>query len=477
MKDVRAQIDTLVDWATGHGARLHDQVEVYHDASTGLSLRVAPSASEALPAWAPIVSLPTALSLSYLNARDRLPEALLARLPRYIVGRLLLAHEFLAGRASFWWPYIQALPQPADRAAWALPPFWPAGEAELLEGTNVEVGVQKIRHDVAAEVARVRDALRPWLAPNQAAAASVQPLALALAQSPSLYHWAYCIFSSRSFRPSLVLPHAAADDFSVLLPVFDLGNHDMTTQVRWELDHAGRHCMLRVGRAHAPGQQIYNNYSMKTNAELLLGYGFMLPTTDLLHNDYTHVRKRTNAAPVAEDEYLISLRPLSHPSSMLARERAKTAVPDRVLGAFCHVEPDMVWDMFCTLSASHHCSPPPDPSADQSRRARFLAGRVDDDAREFLDQTIAMIQHKVLQELERLNETEYDVDLVNLALLTPNERLALDYRERCRNVLDNTLEAIDADAIDADAIDADAMPPDRLDACHARQPEHQHPPD
>ncbi|PHH59442.1 hypothetical protein CDD81_3202 [Ophiocordyceps australis] len=466
MTEVHARIRTLVDWATGHGAVLHAKVQVYHDASTGLSLRVAPTASEPLAPWTPIVSLPTGLSLSYLNARERFPDALLARLPRYVVGRLLLAHEFLEGRNSFWWPYIQALPQPAHCAAWALPPFWPPCEAELLEGTNVEVGVQKIRLDVAAELARVREALRPCQAP-QSPWPSLQPLAHALAQSPTLYHWAYCIFSSRSFRPSLVLPEAHHDDFSVLLPVFDLGNHDMTTHVRWELDHAGRHCQLRVGRAHAPGQQIYNNYSMKTNAELLLGYGFMLPTTDHLHNDYTHVRKRTNAAPVASDEYLISLRPLSHASSMLARSRAKAPAPDHVLAAFCHVEPDMVWDMFCTLTASHQRRHLLASDTDHCRRAHFLAGRVDGAARDYLVQTIAMIQHKVLQELQRLNETEVEVAGNNWALLTPNERLALDYRDRCRKVLDNTLEAIARDGILADDVDAD-------DAAHL---DHHHPAD
>ncbi|KAF4508415.1 hypothetical protein G6O67_004798 [Ophiocordyceps sinensis] len=65
----------------------------------------------------------------------------------------------------------------------------------------------------------------------------------------------------------------------------------------------------------------------------------------------------------------------------------------------------------------------------------------------YLEQTIALIQHKVLQELERLNETDVEVAGGDVALLTRNQKLALDYRERCRRVLEKTLEAISQDDI------------------------------
>ena len=91
----------------------------------------------------------------------------------------------------------------------------------------------RFRADVAAEWAHAADLLR---AHGDDVDARV---------TVGLYRWAYCIFSSRSFRPSLVVPEdqAAAllpagvsmDDFSVLLPLFDIGNHDMTAEVRWEL--------------------------------------------------------------------------------------------------------------------------------------------------------------------------------------------------------------------------------------------------
>lgn len=458
---VQASISTLVDWATSHGATLHPSVEIYHDAQTGLSFRVKPSAKCPVQPYEPIVQLPTSLTLSYFNAvsdTDAFHREFLAKAPPHVVGRLFLIKEYLKGDKSFWYPYIQALPQPGhgNRSQWALAPFWPEDEAELLEGTNVEVGIDKIRNDVKRDLTEARELLCSVGGGGHAESAFVKALTM------ELYQWAYCIFSSRSFRPSLVLSEkqqsmlpdgVVMDDFSVLLPLFDIGNHDMTTEIRWDLDNAKQQCELKVGRTHVPGQQVFNNYSMKTNAELLLGYGFMVPATKELHNDYTHVRKRTTAAPQASEEYLISLRPLSHPSSILARSKQSLTLDPSttVLGSFKHVQPEMVWDIFCTLTTPEKRAVlipvSKGKAAGQYQRDRFFSGKVEGEARMFLQQTVAIIQHKVLQELERLNETDVEVADGEEGDLTVNQRLALDYRLRCRKVLEGVLESMSGDDI------------------------------
>ncbi|KAK1240008.1 hypothetical protein MKX08_007450 [Trichoderma sp. CBMAI-0020] len=472
--DVQDRIALLLRWTASHGASLHPSVEVYDDADTGLSFRVRASAAPIAP-FESIVSLPTALSLSYANALQptpAFPRDFLARTRPHVVGRLLLIKELLRGDESFWWPYIQALPQPEDVDDWALPPFWPEEEAELLEGTNVEIGLDKIRDDLKREF---REAKALLLASQKDAEDDFSELL-----TRELYHWAYCIFSSRSFRASLVMTAAqqqalpedvSVDDFSVLLPLFDIGNHDMTVDVRWELDTAdsGAACQLKVGREHRPGQQIFNNYSAKTNAELLLGYGFMLPVTPELHNDYIHVRKRTAAStPLPAnpqsgssmpEEYLISLRPVTDASSLLAASKQALLVNPPalgLLGAFKHVQHDMVWDIFMTL-LQHSSIPlikliplnantfPSEEEAVRQRQERFFSGHVNDECLEYLEQTVAIIQHKVLQELERLNETDMEVVGDDVDLLSPNQRLALAYRARCRRVLETTLGTMGED--------------------------------
>ncbi|KAM0261019.1 hypothetical protein ACHAQJ_002458 [Trichoderma viride] len=481
MDSIEDRISILLDWAASHQAILHPSAEVYDDADTGLSFRVKPSSASSISPYEPIVSLPTNLSLSYVNAiqpTPAFPKEFLSKTRPHVIGRLFLIRELLKGEESFWYPYIQALPQPEDVDDWALPPFWPEEEAELLEGTNVEIGLDKIRGDLKREF---RDAKALLLASQKDAEDDFNNHL-----TKELYQWAYCIFSSRSFRASLVLSEAqqeslpegvSIDDFSVLLPLFDIGNHDMTVDVRWELavtgngandTNSGAACQLKIGREHKPGQQIFNNYSPKTNAELLLGYGFMLPVTDRLHNDYIHVRKRTvPSAPLpanhqsgssVPEEYLISLQPIAHPSSLLAVSKQSLVVnpPLGLLGAFKHVQHDMVWDIFLTL-LQHSSTPliklipldsntfPTEEEAVRQRQDKFFSGQVNAEGQEFLEQTVAIIQHKVLQELERLNETDMEVVGEDAELLSPNQRLALEYRERCREVLENTLGAMGED--------------------------------
>jgi hypothetical protein len=459
--DAQSTISTLTDWATQNGAHLHSSVQVYNDLNTGLSFRVDPAAPAPVEAHEPIVRLPAFLALSYINAlsdkdTSALTPELVDQLRPHVIARLFLIKEFLRGKDSFWWPYIQALPQPSDRAGWALPPFWDDDEAELLEGTNVEVGLEKIRRDVKRELSEVNDILSSL---NNDFASKF---------TPELYQWAYCIYSSRSFRPSLVLSDAqqkslpdgiGVDDFSVLLPLFDIGNHDMTTPIAWELCTETATCDLKVAKSFQPGEQVYNNYSMKTNAELLLGYGFMITPSAALHNDYTHVRKRSSD-PDASEEYLISYRPFGDSSSLLARARLSPRLLEQaesVTPAFRHVSPEMVWDIFCTLApepmrevllpikTTDGAANGSTAADDDCRQRLVLSGQVTGEPLAYFAQTAAIIQHKVMQELDRLNETDVEVAEGDEKLLSANQKLAFEYRERCRRVLESTLEAMNED--------------------------------
>ncbi|KAI1055907.1 hypothetical protein LB506_009314 [Fusarium annulatum] len=438
----------LLKWALSQGATLNPSVEVTHLPETGLSFRAtAPTAPSDT-----IVSVPSSLTLSYLDTLpghgdpNPFPAGFLAQIPPHVVGRFVLIKHFLLKGESFWAPYIQALPQPEDHDSWSLPPFWPDEDAELFEGTNIEVGVTSISANVKGEFKTAHDLLT---------AESWEPELLKLFTLP-LYQWAYSIFSSRSFRPSLVLgpedqqrlPEGVKlDDFSVLMPLFDVGNHDMTTKVEWIRNERINGCSLKVEKAYQAGEQVFNNYSMKTNAELLLGYGFMLPETEALHNDYVHVRKRQPAKGEATEEYYISLRPIRDPSSLLARSKQTVQLSDsaHILGAFQHVQHDMVWDIFCTLAPPEQRSTLISEGSEQEQQEKFFSGQVSEDGRMFLQQTAAIIQHKVMQELERLLET--DVEVVGGGDLTRNQQLALDYRARCRRVLENTLEAMNMEEL------------------------------
>lgn len=111
-----------------------------------------------------------------------------------------------------------------------------------------------------------------------------------------LYQWAATIFGSRSFRASLTVPeqiirssflsqddkaryidHLQNDRFSVLLPLLDLGNHNGKDEVTWRPDPIAGLFALQNRRTVARGSEVFNYYGEKSNSELLVGYGFILP--------------------------------------------------------------------------------------------------------------------------------------------------------------------------------------------------------
>lgn len=452
----------LVDWALTRGAYLHPSIDIDDDPNTGLSFCVKPSAT-AIAANEPIVRIPSNLTLSFANAVGNIPryafdykDILLKRLPPHVIGRLLLVREYLRDESSFWRAYMIALPLPEYDDSWKLPPFWTDGERAMLKGTNLETGAQTIIDTVKREYEDLQEALKEagdeWLRERV---------------TYDLYCWAYCIFSSRSFRPSLVLSKEAqdalpegvkVDDFSVLMPLLDIGNHDMTLPVRWEVgkeenvthgslindEEYRTTCELRVGKAFAPGEQVFNNYSAKSNAELLLGYGFMIPPTETLHNDYIHLRKRGGAPG---EEYFVSLRPVTDPSSVMIRAKMGVNVEalKDTLPAFARVQPEMIWDIVTMVMDEEQRQAAMPVEGDEAKMAMLLAGKVAPEYKPLLEQLAGTIQGKLIQELEKLNEDDVEVEEEDIPRLCEQQVLALQYRERCRAVLEAALTAIDED--------------------------------
>ncbi|KAF6835502.1 SET domain-containing protein [Colletotrichum musicola] len=473
-------MEELVSWAESHGARLHPSVEVYADPQTGNSFRVSPGAGAGVQPGEPVVTCPLHLTLSYLNATPSptpgfhhdaggssspFPDSFLQTVPPHVTSRFFLIQQYLLGASSFWHPYIRTLPQPDALSSWALPPLWPSDDVELLEETNVHVAIAEIKSRLKAEYKHATAALGDHPARRDC--------------TRLLYNWAYCIFASRSFRPSLVIPAerqstlglpegCVVDDFSLLLPLFDVGNHSPLARVSWAHGaDAPDTCELRTLDAYAPGAQVYNNYgTTKTNAELLLAYGFVIPESEGLHNDYVHVRKRGAGQQTTASEggagasskpkdFLISLRPVSDPSSVATRsaQLLPDLGADAIIPPFRHVQDAMVWDLVLAQTTEEHRDEllPVAEGTEQERDLRrlrmVLTGAVPAPARPLLEQTVAIVQYKVLQELERLDQSE--TELEDEAAATRNQVTALRYRAQCRKVLETVLETMEMPDVEA----------------------------
>ncbi|KAK4445869.1 ribosomal lysine N-methyltransferase set10 [Podospora aff. communis PSN243] len=454
MKEVdRKRFEKLESWAQSHGARLHPSLEVYHDDVTKFSLRVRESAALLDPGFV-AVTCPLSLTLSYLNAladgpftsassaseTPTFPARFMASVPPHVIGRFFLIHEYLKGTDSFWHPYIAALPRPEQLASWALPAFWPDEDVDFLEATNAAVAIEEIQANVKREFKQARKALKEEGFPDWQDYSRV------------LYNWAFCIFTSRSFRPSLITSPSAQeeisnalpsgcgiDDFSILQPLFDIPNHSITAKYSWDLTTEPASCQLVCLDGYNPGDQVYNNYGMKTNSELLLGYGFTLPETEQLHNDYVHVRKRQDET--GEDkpkDFLISLRPFRHPSSLASRARPESSLHPRLrsLHQFAHFEPALIQDLASSLSTAEERQAIDQLASDGDNLTldpciEGLVGRIED-----------ALSAKLQNDLQRLKDVDIAESDDGIVAVNQNQQLALDYRRQCEKVISAALQTL-----------------------------------
>ncbi|KAM7199152.1 ribosomal lysine N-methyltransferase set10 [Rhypophila sp. PSN 637] len=440
----------LTEWATKHGAYLHPSVEIYNDDMTKFSLRVKESASP-LPAndaeGFAAISCPYNITLSYLNALNggplprkdtanpTFPPRFMDEVPPHVIGRFFLVHEYLKDKESFWRPYIATLPQPDQINSWILPAFWPEEDLDVLEGTNAHVAIQEIQANVRREFKQARKILKEEDFHNWQD------------YTKMLYNWAFCIFTSRSFRPSLILsepvqkeassllpPDCELDDFSVLQPLFDIANHSMTARYEWDISSDPTSCRLICRDSYQPGEQVYNNYGLKSNSELLLGYGFILPETSDLHNDYVHVRKRGGEQENGDKpkDFLISLEPITHPKSLLGRSRQLNANASQLhtLPQFSHFEPALIYDLAFAMSSDDEkrtieslISTDPDPST-----AVQVPGVLQDLVTRIQQALYAKVQH----DYQLLGATG---GIWSSESGNRNQEMALEYRQQCEMVL------------------------------------------
>jgi protein-histidine N-methyltransferase len=497
----------LFSWAISNGATLHPSIEVYHDGITKFSLRVKPD-SPAIEPSATILSCPPTLSLSYLNSQHNsplrartgsdtassaanepaFPPQFMDLIEPHVIGRFFLIQQYLLGERSFWYPYIATLQQPEHISSWSLPAFWPDEDIALLTGTNLDGAAEATRKHARREYKAAHRLLR------EADFEGWQDY------SKVLYRWAICMFTSRSFRTALVLPKESLDglpnaqtadadankwsigdwsvnDFSVLMPVFDIANHHVLARTEWRFTQAdagvgGAGVTMTVQQRYQAGAQVYNSYGFKTNSELLLGYGFIIPKSVDSHNDYVNLqlKPRTQAdeedgvpddaqesAPAGDDNdptssskgrrYLISLHPILHPSSIVGRFRSRKFIEAdlQLPPRFGHIEPQLLLDLALKAASPEQVDAmqryPAEASTPEADMLKNLLAAEEGDELYRLQEDIAgVLENKLQHELDKIVTSRPETE--DPKELTPNQRLALRYRRRCGEVLENALGAL-----------------------------------
>lgn len=524
---------TLLEWSRAHDGTVHPALEVYKDDVTGFSMRVKSSSNSEIQVGVKpgdeVLTCPLRTSLSFLNARTDGP--ILPRssehaepspaFPRrfmeiqpHVIGYFYLMKQYLLGKDSFWHPYISTLPQPDSISSWSLPPFWPDEDFQFLEGTNAAVAAQEIQNNTKRDYKLARKILKEEGFENWQD------------YTRHLFNWAFSIFASRSFRPSLVTPatvqereipgNTRIDDFSMLLPVYDIINHDMKASVRWEVDDqsgASETCRFITFDSYEPGEQVFNTYGKKTNSELLLSYGFMLPETEGFHNDYVHLRKKESAPAGNEQagslgqkgnmdsgtsgeasipkstkqppkDFLVSLRPINHPSSLVGQGRNWVAKEPNldIRPEFSHVQDNLVWDLCLSIVGADAkysfidkvlgTTAEAQPSSPDKQRERELDAlrKVLSSSASFPGQIEGLVNNvknlllaKLGQEYDKLCEADPAMDVdeegneveVEVVPQTRNQEIALLYRKQVKKVLENAISMLVPDWKDDAAVGED----------------------
>ena len=134
-------------WLLSHGGRLHSDVNIAFD-SHGFCLHVCKD--QDLPQGCCVISCPHTLTISWINVvQDSffgqfISQSAFHLVTKLVMTRFFLVKQFMLHGKSFWWPYIQLLPQPEEMNAFNSPLWYNAEDLAWIRGTNLEFGMKKM---------------------------------------------------------------------------------------------------------------------------------------------------------------------------------------------------------------------------------------------------------------------------------------------------------------------------------------------
>ncbi|KAK6198608.1 uncharacterized protein RJT21DRAFT_122193 [Scheffersomyces amazonensis] len=299
---VSDRVTKLVEWSTLNGAKLSSNLEIkpVADGNIGVFYHDVQAANEEedddgqikLPLNL-VITLQTAIeSFSKLDNLTSYQEITQKTSNINSLLKLYLARERQIND-SFFSPYIQLLPTLFQINS---PYTWKSSDKELLKGTNLGNSLPENIQQLVEEWWQIINLIPDTVAKptehfinmkfyyeykfykNEDFDKYFEQEASKVENWTSFpnYLWASLILKSRSFPTYLLKESIKRDikqDEAMLLPLVDLLNHDPKAKVNWLVDSNSF-----TFKSDNPtfGDQLYNNYGMKGNEELLLAYGFAL---------------------------------------------------------------------------------------------------------------------------------------------------------------------------------------------------------
>lgn len=178
-----------------------------------------------------------------------------------------LIGERQKGEQSFWFPYLALFPESVHSTV-----HWSELELQNIVHTNLYQGTLQVREFVRQ--------VHLFLQSRMDAAITYDDVL-----------WAYSVFSSRTagvmvednFSNNQNYRFSFLEAVPCLVPFLDTLNHSLSAEVKYITCNANRQFQFQF-QSSPQGKEVFNNYGPKSNEELLLTYGFILPNNP--HNSY-----------------------------------------------------------------------------------------------------------------------------------------------------------------------------------------------
>jgi hypothetical protein len=235
-----------------------------------------------------LIIIPMKLCMTKAAARKALgKDAIASGINEYLaIACHLIREKFVMRERSFWKPYIDVLPDVNEVS----PTFtWSDEDLAFLEGSPVIAATKSMQMKLKREY----DAL---LGGEDGLIARFSDRFPAKHYTMEAWTWAFTMLFSRAIR----LRSLEQGETLAMVPYADLINHSAFSQAYidarqsgdWLFKNGEEEVILYADRGYRRMEQIYISYGPKSNAELLLLYGFAVE-----RNPYNSVDVTVSIAP------------------------------------------------------------------------------------------------------------------------------------------------------------------------------------
>lgn len=381
-----------------------------------------------------LFKIPLKLCITKKSARKALGKDVFdSEINEYLVMACQLIHEkFVLGDESFWKPYIDVLPEVGE----VNPTFsWSDEDLNFLEGSPVIAATKSLQMKLKREY----DSL---LGGEEGLCNKYPDRFPKEKYTYENWIWAFTMLFSRAIRLRSLQDGEALS----LVPYADLINHSPFSQAYidareggdWLFSSGEEEVILYADRGYRRMEQIYISYGPKSNAELLLLYGFAVE-----RNPFNSVDVTVSIAPRTES-FVKELNDENIPVDPLAEEKVeflKSVGRESMVDFPCYADryPVELLEFLRLMQMT------PDDTRGKPLR-EFDYSRTISSANEA--SVLTSVIEAVRRQLSNYpNTEEEDAALIKdkgmFRLLSYNQRMAIRHRRNEKRLLKRTIAALE----------------------------------